>query len=78
MSHPPLEDIRSEVASINVPTLVVSGERDQVDTTERLRQELLPRIAGARLQVLPGAGHLPMLETPQAVAHPIDQFVRKL
>jgi pimeloyl-ACP methyl ester carboxylesterase len=28
--------------------------------------------------VLPGAGHLSMLETPQAVAHAIEQFVRKL
>jgi pimeloyl-ACP methyl ester carboxylesterase len=69
------EDIRAEVARINVPTLVLSGERDQVDPTERLRRELLPHIPGARLQVLPGAGHLPMLETPQELARSIRQFI---
>jgi 3-oxoadipate enol-lactonase len=69
-----LEDIRSDVSLINVPTLVLSGDRDQVDPTERLRQELLPYIAGAKLQVLPGTGHLSMLEAPKAVAQAIDRF----
>jgi pimeloyl-ACP methyl ester carboxylesterase len=73
-----LEDIRSDVSLINVPTLVLSGERDQVDPTERLRQELLPHIAEARLQVLPGAGHLSMLEAPEAVAQAIGRFVATL
>ena len=50
------------------PTLVLSGEPDQVDTLETLRRELPPRIAGARLQVVPGAGHLSMLEVPEALA----------
>jgi 3-oxoadipate enol-lactonase len=72
------EDIRSDVSLINVPTLVLSGERDQVDPPERLRQELLPHIAGAELQVLPNAGHLSMLEAPKAVAHAIEQFVATL
>jgi 3-oxoadipate enol-lactonase len=73
-----LEDIRSEVARINVPTLVLAGERDQVDTTMVLRAELLPHITGARLQVLSGAGHLSMLETPQLVAQAIEHFIAKL
>ena len=73
-----LEDIRSEVSRITVPTLVVSGAHDQVDTTERLRQELLPYIAGAQLTVLPGVGHLSMLESPRAVAQAIEQFVTTL
>lgn len=73
-----LEDIRSEVRRVNVPTLVLSGERDQVDPTERLRHELLPCLPGARFQVLPGAGHLSMLEAPKAVAGAIEQFARGL
>lgn len=72
------EDIRAEVGRIDVPALVLSGERDQVDPPERLRQELLPHIPGARLQVLPDAGHLPMLETPQAVARSISRFIAGL
>lgn len=70
-----LDDIRREVARITVPTLVLSGAHDKVDTTERLRQELMPHIAGAQLKVLPGVGHLSMLESPQAVAQEIEQFV---
>jgi 3-oxoadipate enol-lactonase len=73
-----LEDIRAESRRINVPTLVLSGERDQVDPTDRLRYELLPRIPGAQLQVLPRTGHLPMLEAPEVVARAIRQFVSRL
>jgi pimeloyl-ACP methyl ester carboxylesterase len=68
------EDIRAEVGHINVPTLVLSGEKDQVDPTVRLRDELLPLISGARLQVLPRTGHLAMLEDPEAVARAIRDF----
>jgi len=73
-----LEDIRSQVSRITVPTLVISGAHDQVDTTERLRRELMPYIAGAQLKVLPGVGHLSMLESPWAVAQAIEQFVTRL
>ena len=73
-----LEDIRSEVRQINVPTLVLAGERDQVDPTPRLRKEVLPQIPGSQLQVLPLSGHLPMLEAPEAVAVAIRQFIATL
>jgi pimeloyl-ACP methyl ester carboxylesterase len=56
-SPPVREDITQDVARITVPTLVISGE-DRVDPPAVLRQHLLPRIAQARLHVLPGIGHL--------------------
>ncbi|QGZ42363.1 pimeloyl-ACP methyl ester carboxylesterase [Pseudoduganella flava] len=73
-----LEDITADVGAIDVPVLVVAGERDQVDRVETLQQELLPRIAGARLEVLPGVGHLSPLEAPAAVADAIGRFVAQL
>ncbi|MGV2289924.1 alpha/beta fold hydrolase [Trinickia sp. YCB016] len=73
-----LEDITGEVGAINVPVMVISGELDQVDRVETLRKELLPRIAGARLHVLPGTGHLSPLEAPSAVATLIRQFAGEL
>jgi pimeloyl-ACP methyl ester carboxylesterase len=72
------EDIRSAARLINVPTLVLSGEHDQVDPTSRLREELLPCIADARLRVLSRAGHLSMLETPETVAQAIQEFASPL
>lgn len=73
-----LEDIRSEAGRINVPTLVLSGEADQVDPTAILRDKVLPYIPGAQLQVLPQSGHLSMLEAPEAVSRAIRLFVAKL
>lgn len=73
-----LEDIRSEVARINVPILVLCGERDQVDSPAMLQQELLPYIPEARVQILPAAGHLSMLEAPHALAQAIRQWVAQL
>ncbi len=72
------EDISADVAAINVPVLVISGELDKVDRVETLRAELLPRIAGAHLEVLPGIGHLSPLEAPSAVAAAIRRFVAEL
>jgi pimeloyl-ACP methyl ester carboxylesterase len=69
------EDISAQVAAIDVPVLVIAGERDQVDRVETLKAELLPRIAGARLEVLPGVGHLSPLETPEQLAHSIRRFL---
>ena len=73
-----LEDITQAVGAINVPVLVIAGEHDQVDRVETLQNKLLPRIAGARLIVLPGTGHLSPLEAPLAVSALIRHFLREL
>jgi len=72
------EDITADVAAIDVPVLVIAGERDQVDRLETLQAELLPRIPHAHLEVLPGIGHLSPLEAPSAVAAAIRRFVGEL
>ncbi|WP_244173478.1 alpha/beta fold hydrolase [Caballeronia temeraria] len=46
------EDIAEAIASIDVPTIVISGERDQVDRVATLQAELLPRIPHAAMYVL--------------------------
>lgn len=69
------EDITAAAASIDAPTLVISGELDQVDSVATLQAELLPRIPHAAMHVLPGTGHLSPLEAPADVARLIDRFV---
>jgi pimeloyl-ACP methyl ester carboxylesterase len=73
-----LEDIAAQAADIAVPTLVIAGELDRVDPPIKLRTELLPRIPQAVMHVLPGAGHLSMLESPDAVATLIADFCNGL
>ena len=73
-----LEDIRAEVRHINVPTLVLSGDRDQVHPVAAVSEEVLSFIPGAQLQILPGVGHAPMLEAPESVAQSIRRFASGL
>ena len=77
-SETSLEDITDAVGHINAPTLVISGEHDKIDTVENLKRELLPRIPGAVLQVIPDVGHLSLLEAPQELARHLDTFAKDL
>jgi 3-oxoadipate enol-lactonase len=72
------EDISREVALIEVPTTVIAGELDRVDSVATLRAALLPRIPHAKMRVLPGTGHLSPLESPDQVAQLIHAFIRDL
>ena len=69
-----LEDITRNVADIEVPTMVISGELDRVDSVDTLKTELLSRIPHATLHVVPGTGHLSPLESPQELARVIGAF----
>ncbi len=71
-----LEDVSEGVSDINVPTLIIAGENDIVDSPERLEQEVRSKIPGARMVVIPGAGHLLMLQQPAKVAGYIDSFLQ--
>ena len=60
---------------IAVPTLVVWGEHDRLIPLAHGRA-FTAGIRGARLQVIPNCGHLPIFEAPEAlVAHTLD-FLR--
>lgn len=58
-------DSTPTLATIDVPTCIVVGEEDVV-TPPALAEAMHRRIAGSRLVVLPGVGHLPNLEAPEA------------
>lgn len=62
------------VGAIDVPTIVIAGEMDRVDSLATLQSEVLPRIPGAVLHVLPGTGHLSMLESPELLMPIIAGF----
>lgn len=59
-------DSRPTLAAIACPTLVLVGAEDAITPVE-LAREMHDGIAGSRLVVVPGAGHLATLEAPDAV-----------
>ncbi|MCX3064180.1 bifunctional 3-oxoadipate enol-lactonase/4-carboxymuconolactone decarboxylase PcaDC [Streptomyces beihaiensis] len=65
-------DIRGELGSVGVPTLVLVGSEDQVTGPAEART-LVAGIPDARLAVVPGASHLAPVEQPAAVS---DLLVR--
>ncbi len=58
-------DSRPHLAAIRVPTLVAVGAED-VLTPPGLAEEIAAGIPGARLERIPGCGHLPTMEDPAA------------
>jgi pimeloyl-ACP methyl ester carboxylesterase len=66
-------DQTASLLSIAVPTLVVVGELD-VLTPPSESQAMTAAIPGARLVVVPGAGHLAPMERPRAVAAALGEF----
>ena len=59
---------------LQVPTLVVCGEFDQA-TPPPLNKEIANKVAGACYVELPGCGHCPPLEQPEAFIAAIKDFV---
>lgn len=61
------EDRRADLPRIRCPVLVACGEADQIAPPEHSR-EIAAAIAGARLEIVPGAGHMLTMEQPARVA----------
>lgn len=59
---------------LKVPTLVVCGELDQA-TPPALNKQIADKVEGARYVELPGCGHCPPLEQPEAFIAAIKEFV---
>ena len=63
-----------ELSRIAVPTLVIVGDED-VATPLSKAQQIVAAIRGAKLEVVPHAGHSSTVEEPAAVTALIEQFV---
>ena len=67
-------DILKEVERIQLPALIVCGDEDEM-TPVKYSQYLHDRIKGSRLEVLPKAGHMVMMESAEAFNERVKAFV---
>jgi 3-oxoadipate enol-lactonase len=67
-------DLTPLLHHLRVPTLVVCGELDQA-TPPALNKAIAAKVPGARYVELPGCGHCPPLEQPEAFLAVIKDFV---
>ncbi|MCB2192646.1 MAG: alpha/beta hydrolase [Deltaproteobacteria bacterium] len=70
-------DVMQRLGEIDLPCLVVCGDGDKL-TPLKYSQYLAEHIKGARLAIIPGAGHLIHEEQPQAGAEAISGFLAAL
>lgn len=72
-------DLRPSLPEIETPTLVLHGELDALAFTRpEVAEETARLVAGARLHIVSGAGHVPTLTRPAEVAQTIDAFLDEI
>lgn len=69
------EDVSKGVDKISIPTLIIAGENDIVDTPARLEAEVRSLIPESEMVTIAGAGHLIMLQKPEELAGLISAFI---
>jgi 3-oxoadipate enol-lactonase len=67
-------DARERVGDIKVPTLVIGGAEDG-SIPPHLSKQLASLIPGAKLEILPGSGHGPYFEAPEALNSALMTFI---
>lgn len=70
-------DLRAGLGLLDLPVLMIAGAHD-LSTPPSLVAETAAMIRGARLTQLPGSGHLPAIDAPQATAAAIAGFLGTL
>ena len=70
------DDVRPDLGAVQVPTLLLWGDRDPLLPPDHAK-EFLAALRDARLELVPGAAHVPMLERPDEVSRSILEFLRQ-
>lgn len=70
-------DSTPTLQTINVPTLIITGDEDTVIPVDEARS-MHSAIRGSTLEVISGAGHLSNLERPAAFNHVVSEYVATL
>jgi proline iminopeptidase len=66
-------DWRGTLRAVNARTLVLHGERDLMPP--RVAHEVTAFVPNARLELIPGCGHMPYWEAPETFFQIVDSFL---
>lgn len=67
-------DLRTELAAVNVPVLVLVGEHDEA-TPPPMSRELAAGLPHAELKIIPGCAHVPQLQSPRQFLGALEGFL---
>jgi pimeloyl-ACP methyl ester carboxylesterase len=70
-----MADFTSRLTGMTQRVYVVAGENDGGIPAEFIKATWMANLPGAELEVIPGCGHYPMLETPLALAAIFERFL---
>lgn len=70
-------DLMNQLAQISLPALIIAGSQDQM-TPPKYAEFMARQLPDADLTVIPGAGHMMLLEQPMLVTSAISGFLDRL
>ena len=70
-------DTTDDLSAVKAPTLIICGDQDKMTPID-LSKQLRTLISHAEFQIIPEAGHMVMLEKPEAVAKAVAAFIHTL
>jgi pimeloyl-ACP methyl ester carboxylesterase len=70
-------DVSSELQQIGKPVLIICGTEDRL-TPVKYSYFLAEKLPWSRIEIIEGAGHMVMLEKPEAVNEAIVRFINEL
>lgn len=73
----PALDYLGRLRTVHCPTLIVVGEKDR-QLPVALSEQLCDAIPGARLVVMPGAGHFVPIERPSEFTRTLEAFIQSV
>ena len=66
-------DIKNRLSKIEVPTLIIIGEKDKPNL--KGSQHLNSEIKGSKLEIIANTGHTVMIEKPNEFNQLVQQFI---
>lgn len=70
-------DFTDKLGSINIPTLAVCGEFDEITPLDEMK-EMAAKMPNCQFATIEGAGHMAPLEKPEVVNQEISNFLKSI